>query len=254
MAKTILITGATSGLGKHIALTYAATNIHLVLTGRREALLKEVADECRAKGAEVTTSTVDVTDRAAMTTLIHDTHAKTPIHVVIANAGISGGTGDQSLEEFDQMHAIFETNVRGVINTILPALPLMIEQGFGHVAAVSSMAGYHGFPGAGAYCASKAAVKSLCESWRVKLKPDNIDVTCICPGFVETPMTDVNPYDMPFIMKPEKAARLVKKGLDNKKRMIAFPLPTRLGAWFISILPYALSDRFLAKTPVKPPQ
>ncbi len=250
--KTILITGASSGLGEALALRYAKDKKHLILTGRNAERLKNVAEKCREIGATAHDHIIDVADQHAMRKMILTENNFTPVDLVIANAGISGGTGDKNIESDQQTKAILDINIYGVLNTIEPLLPIMTKRQSGHIAAVSSLAGYHGFPGAGAYCASKAAVKSFCESWRVALKSDNVHVSCIMPGFVITPMTDANGFNMPLMITAEKAADLIVNRLAKKHKVIAFPWPTRLGSWFISILPAWISDRLLKNAPSKP--
>lgn len=250
--KTILITGASSGLGRALAHRYAKDKSRLILMGRNAVRLDAVAQDCIKNGAAVQTYVIDVADRDAMRTMILAENNIAPIDLVIANAGISGGTGDKNIESDQQTKAILDINIYGVLNTIEPLLPIMAKNRSGHIAAVSSLAGYHGFPGAGAYCASKAAVKSFCESWRVALRDDNITVSCIMPGFVITPMTDANGFEMPLMMTAEKAADLIVNRLAKKHKVIAFPWPTRLGSWFISILPAWITDRLLKNAPSKP--
>lgn len=251
----ILITGASTGLGRALALEYAAPDIDLYLCARSQDKLNETAQACEKKGANVQAKALDVSDRAALYGWFDDIKDQGSVDLVIANAGISGGSGANDLEGIEQADKIFAINLGGVLNTVYPAIDIMKNNSKGgQIAVVSSLAGYHGFPGAAAYSASKAAVKSFAESWRVALKDDNIHVSCIAPGFVDTPLTRVNPYKMPFLMRADKAARLIKKRLEAKKSMIAFPWPMRFMAWLLSILPYWISDRLLSNAPSKPTQ
>lgn len=248
---SILITGASSGIGEHVALGYAKEGSILFLCGRSKKRLEEVKESCEEKGATVYANVLDVTHRDQMKSWIEECDTTHPLDIVIANAGISAGMGKRKTEPQDQIEEIIGINVLGVTHTIMPAIPLMQKRKRGSIAIISSLAGYHGAPGSPAYCASKAAVKSFAESWRVLLRRDNIFVTCICPGFVKTPLTDVNKFHMPFLMKPEKAAKKIIKGIKNKKRMVAFPLIMRFSVWLMSVLPYWISDRIMAKTPNK---
>jgi short-subunit dehydrogenase len=246
----ILITGASSGLGRALAVEYAAPSRTLLLFGRNEARLNETASLCTAKGAQVRVAPVDVTDQFKMAARINDFDASYKIDLVIANAGISAGTGGGT-ENADQVRKIFNTNVNGVLNTVLPMIPRLKAKGGGQIAIISSLAGYRGMPGAPAYSASKAAVKAWGEGLRPDLRQHNIRVSVVCPGFVETPMTAINNFTMPFMLKPEKAAAIIRKGLERNKARIAFPFPMVRFIGLVAALPPHWTDGFLAKAPKK---
>jgi len=176
-----------------------------------------------------------------------------PVDLAIANAGISAGTGGDGESE-EQARRIFATNLDGVLNTIHPLLPGMLARGQGHIALVSSLAGYRGMPGAPAYSASKGAVRMLGEALRPELLPKGVAVTVICPGFVRTPMTAVNNFPMPFLMEADDAAQLIKRRLTRGPAQIVFPLPVYLGALLLSMLPVRLGGWLLARAPKKPSQ
>jgi len=154
----VLITGASSGIGEALALAYARPGVLLSLSGRDEARLSEVAAGVATRGASATETILDVRDRDATAAWAIDADQRRPVDLVIANAGISGGThgGPESAE---QTRAVFAVNLDGVVNTVLPLVPRMLERRAGQIALISSLAGHRGFPGAPAYCASKAAVK-----------------------------------------------------------------------------------------------
>jgi len=209
-----------------------------------------VAARCMERGATVRAAVVDVADRAAMADWLALVDRATPIDLCIANAGISGGTGRRGESE-EQARRIFSVNVDGVLNTIHPLIGPMTERGRGQLALVSSLAGFRGYPGAPAYCASKAAVKSYGESLRLDLRGAGIEVSVICPGFVKSRITDRNRFPMPFLMNADRAAWIIKRGLERNRGRIAFPLPTYLMAWTIAVLPSALADMLLAHTPAK---
>jgi len=249
--KHIVITGASNGLGKALALHYAAAGVTLSLSGRNEARLDDVAALCREKGADVNAQIIDVTNAKAMHEWLGGLDSALPVDLVIANAGISGGTGD-GIETTAQIRSIFDVNLTGVLNTIDPLLPFMLARKHGQIAIMSSLAGFRGFPGAPAYCASKAAVKSYGESLRGSLKHDGIAVNVICPGFVESAMTDVNDFPMPFKMSAERAAQIITKDLRKNKGRIAFPWPMLWMVRVLNILPDALTSRLLIHTPAKP--
>ena len=259
--RSVLITGASSGIGEALALAYAAPGVALALGGRDRGRLEQVAEACRAWGAAATAAIVNVTDADAMTRWIGEANDAAPFDLVIANAGISAGTGGKGgviRESGEQVRRIFAVNVNGVLNTILPALPLMAARNprdgvRGQIAIMSSLAAFRGFPGAPAYCASKAAVKIYGEALRGAFKRDGIEVSVICPGFVKSPMTTANPYPMPFLMDAGRAARLIKRRLARGSARIAFPLPLYALVWLIGALPPALTDPLLSRLPEKPP-
>ncbi|MCH7554944.1 MAG: SDR family NAD(P)-dependent oxidoreductase, partial [Proteobacteria bacterium] len=224
----------------------------LALTGRHEERLASIAGQCRERGARVATAALDVTDAAALEKWIAAMDAVRPLDLVIANAGISGGTDKAAGGEgASQARRIFAVNLHGVINTVMPAIALMRARGRGQIALMSSLAGFRGFPGAPAYCASKAAVKAWGESLRGSLARDGIAVSVICPGFVRSPMTDVNPFPMPLLMETRRAAALIKRRLARNHGRIAFPWPMYLLVWLIAALPPLLTDRLLARMPEK---
>ncbi|MCA1908829.1 MAG: SDR family NAD(P)-dependent oxidoreductase [Magnetospirillum sp.] len=247
---SILITGASSGLGEALALAYARQDVTLFLSGRDRQRLYAVADSCRAKGAEVHALVINVTQAVPMATWIKECDSIRPLDLVVANAGISAGTGGGGESE-DQTRAIFATNLDGVLNTVFPALSVMRPRRHGQIAIMASLAGFRGLPGAPAYCASKAAVKTWGEGLRGHLRPDDIRVSVICPGFVTTRMTAVNRFKMPFLMDAESAARIMVKGLAQNRGRIAFPWPMAFGAWLTAALPDRLMDAIGRRMPDK---
>jgi len=250
--KTILITGASSGIGAALADHYAQAGHRLVLGGRDAERLQAVADTCRKHGAEVHTQIVDVTARDIVWQWIIGFDKRFQLDLVIANAGISGGTGGTVLaQSLATSHHIFDVNLMGVINTLDPILPRMIERRSGQLVLISSLAGFAAWPGAPAYSASKAAVRFYGEALHTKLKPLGIKVNVVCPGFIKTPMTDGNAYSMPFLMTAEKAARIIATQLEKNPPRISFPLPTALIARAIGLLPPTLASVILAKSPEK---
>lgn len=253
LPKSIFITGATSGIGKALAQHYAGIGVTLFLSGRNAERLDAVAQLCTDQGADVHTAVIDVTDRDVLSDWIVKFDDIEPIDLVIANAGISGGTGGfNGAEPADQVRAIFDVNVTGVFNTIDPILPRMTARQSGQIAIMSSLASFSGWPGAPAYSASKGAVRFYGEALRGAMAEQNIKINVICPGFIRTPMTDVNDYDMPFMMDADKAAEIISKGLAKNKARIAFPWQTYFLAGFFGILPYGISSFFMNRTPKKP--
>ncbi len=262
----ILITGASSGIGAALARHYATASRRLILGGRNRERLEQTATTCRAAGADVETRVLDVTERDAMASWIADAFAAAPVDLVIANAGISGGTGgthgdDDSAppsESQSQVERILAVNVAGVVNTVFPAIAEMRKiprdgaAPRGQIAIMSSLAGFRGLPGAPAYGASKACVRSLGEGLRGLCARHDIRVNVICPGFVESPMTDINPYPMPFLMPADKAARIIARRLAKDRARIAFPWRLWAIVWLLNVLPVGLTDRLVARMPEKP--
>jgi short-subunit dehydrogenase len=251
MTRGIFITGASSGLGAALARAYADPSSHLFLAGRDLSRLEEVAASCRGRGAAATPIVVDVTDRDAIAQAIGDADDRVALDVVIANAGVSGGTSGGRGEKDDQVRRIFAINVDGVINTVLPAVARMERRRHGQIALMASLAGYRGQPGAPAYAASKAAVKVWGEGLRGNLAARGIGVTVLCPGFVATPMTAVNRFPMPFLLTADKAAALMRKAIDGNRARLAYPWPMAALAWLLATLPPAWIDPLLTRLPGK---
>lgn len=247
--KTILITGASSGLGREFALQYAAAENTLFLTGRNEERLARVGRECLDRGGRVEFKSMDITDARAVSEWVLNCDRSSPVDLAIANAGVSGGSA--AGEGTDQVKTIFATNVDGVINTIQPLLPKMKERRRGQLAIVSSLASFRGMPGAPAYSASKAAVRVYGEALRGLLYAYGVEVTVVAPGYIKTPMTESNAFFMPFLMGADRAVRIIKKRLAKNPARIAFPLPMYLAVWLLGALPPWLTDPVLRKMPKK---
>lgn len=250
MIKNVLITGASSGLGAALVEVYAQKGAVLFLCGRNEARLAEVAEKARGLGATVHPKLLDVTDGSATRAWIEESHQTAPLDLVIANAGISAGTGDGT-ETPAQSAAIFATNLGGVLSTVQPAAEAMKKRGFGQIAIMSSLAGFRGIAGAPSYCASKAAARVYGEALRDELLPYGVVVSVICPGFVETPMTGKNGFPMPFLMKADRAAQIMKRGLDRGAARIAYPWRMAALIWLIAALPPAWTETILSRLPRK---
>lgn len=247
---SILITGASSGLGEALARAYARPGVCLFLSGRDRQRLHDTADACRALKAEVHALVINVTQAVPMATWIKQCDGVRPLDLVIANAGISAGSGGQ-VESETQARAVFATNLDGVLNTVFPAMDIMRRRRHGQIALMASLAGYRGLPGAAAYCASKAAVKVWGESLRPSLAQDGVRLSVICPGFVESRITAANKFHMPFLMSADQAATLMIRGLAANKGRIAYPWPMALGAWATMALPDRVMEWIGGKLPRK---
>ncbi|MBN66278.1 MAG: short-chain dehydrogenase [Rickettsiales bacterium] len=252
IAEHIIITGASSGLGAALAKAYAGHGIVLGLTGRNEPRLSEVAETCRANGAEVHTCTIDVRDDEALHDWMVAFDAQHPVDLVIANAGISGGTSGQT-ESAHQTKQLLDVNIRGVANTVLPLVEAMKERGKGQLAIMSSVASFVAYPGAPAYCASKAAVRVWGEALGGSLAKHNIIVSVICPGYIRTPMTDKNDFPMPLLLEAEEAAFRIKNALEEEKLRIAFPLGLYWMAQLAMCIPRPLRNYIFTRMPAKTP-
>lgn len=252
VSKVIVITGASSGIGQALAEHYAGAGIVLGLTGRNQARLDAVSLICQEKGAHVIASVLDVTDRQKMAQWLLALDDEYPIDLVIANAGISAGTGGVLVgEDPAQVRHVFDVNLNGVLNTVEPVQGRMLARGSGQIALMSSLAGYRGWPGAPAYCGSKAAVKVYGESLRGVLKKTGIHVNVVCPGFVKSRITACNEFPMPFLIEARVAAKIIAKGLKKDKGRIVFPLIPSFISWFFMVLPDALSQYILSFSPDK---
>jgi short-subunit dehydrogenase len=250
--RSILITGASSGIGQALAFSYAREGRFLFLTGRHTKRLEETAAICRTKGAIANFKSIEITDTNEMYKWITEIGSTRTIDLVIANAGISLGSATSDVvETAEQINNIFYTNFNGTLNTILPALEHMRKHGEGQIALMSSMASFRGLPGATAYCSAKAAIRVFGEGLKISAADSGIDISVICPGYVKTPMTAENDFYMPFIMTPESAANRIKKGLAQKKSRVAFPKRMYFLLWFIQLLPIALMDMIISKLPRK---
>jgi len=220
------------------------------LSGRNEKRLQEVKKTCQELGANVDVQIIDVCDLLATRNWIKNINKNHKIDLIIANAGISAGT-QGGPESFDQVQKIFKTNIDGVLNTIQPAIEIMKDQGFGQIAIMSSLAGFRGLPSSPAYSASKSCVRVYGEALRGNLCKFGIKVNVICPGYIKTPMTDVNDFPMPFLISVEKAAQIIKKGLEKNKSRIAFPFPFYFIVWFVTLLSNKIIDPIFKRLPGK---
>lgn len=242
--RSIVLTGASSGIGAALACDYAAEGVRLALIGRNGARLASVADNCRGKGADVDAAAIDITERPVFEEWLRTQDDRRSIDLVIANAGVALERG-RDLADGEPLRRTMAINVDGTLNTILPLLPAMRARRAGQIGIVSSLAGFFGLPRAAGYNASKAAGRVLAETLRIQLKADNIGVSAICPGFVESGITRDNDIPMPFLMTAERASAIIRRGLANNRARIAFPLPTKAMVWLGMALPGGLTSRLL---------
>jgi short-subunit dehydrogenase len=249
--RSILITGASSGIGAALARAYAAPGIHLALCGRDIARLAAVADLCRERGAEVIETCLDVTEATAVAAWIDNVDRASPLELVIANAGVQGGLWrDGAGETLGELHRVMEINFGGVSNTVHPVLPAMRRRRRGQIALIASLAALRGLPFSPGYCASKAAVSVYGEALRSWLAPEGIGVSVILPGFVETRLSDTVRGPKPLILPPECAAAIIRRGLAKGRRQIAFPYTLYLSMQLMRALPAGLVDPILRRVTV----
>jgi short-subunit dehydrogenase len=254
-AKRILITGASSGIGRALSLRYAAPSASLALFGRDAERLESVARDCRGMGADVETFAVDVRDRNAMQASVEEAHERQPIDLLIANAGVATGLSPgQILENPEAVRGTFAINVLGVFNTVEPAILPMCERGRGHIAMVGSMAGVRGLPYSPAYCATKAAVHLYADSLRGVLAQHGVNVSLIVPGFVETPMSARTKSWQPGAISDQAAAEIIARGLARGRAVIAFPLFVYYAMRLFTILPPRLVDSVMSRIRAEVPQ
>lgn len=246
----VVITGASSGIGLALARHYGARGATLGLTARRKDELQRLAETLSCP-CEIYVA--DVRDAQAMqAAAAHFMERHGAPEIVIANAGVSRGNLTDHPEDLQVFQAILDTNTVGMAKTFHPYIAAMRQARRGTLVGIASVAGYRGLPGASAYSASKAAAISYLESLRVELRGSGINVITICPGYVDTPMTEKNPYPMPFILSAETAARKIAGIIARKKPFAVIPWQMAVVARLLKILPNALYDRLVANAPHKP--
>ncbi|MCX2559872.1 SDR family NAD(P)-dependent oxidoreductase [Acetobacter farinalis] len=255
---SILITGASSGLGHSLALTLARPGRRLFLGGRNAERLTETARQCISRGAAAEIRLCDVTHRSAMEEWVQGTGG---LDMVLACAGITGGTRrppapDMAPYEPDaQVRQMFATNVEGVLNTVLPALRLMLTQpraqdGLrGRICAISSVAGVVSYPGTPAYSAAKAAVDRFMVATGGNMKQAGILLSSVVCGFLNTPMVARNRFPMPGLMDVDNASRRILRGLRRNERRIVFPHWLVAGSRFMDLLPIRLAEAYYTNQP-----
>jgi len=245
----VFITGASSGIGEAFARHYAAQGATLGLVARRGELLQQLA---ASLDTPVATYAVDVRNADALAHAADDFIQRHGVpDIVIANAGVSRGTLTEQKEDTAAFKAILEINVLGLLHTFQPFIAGMKTRGEGTLAGIASIAGIRGLPGAGAYSASKAAAISYLESLRVEMQQYGIHVTTIAPGYIKTPMTDVNAYSMPFLMDADVAAAKMAKAIANKRRFVVVPWQMGWLARFMRFIPPLMWDWAMKNAPKK---
>ncbi|MDO8412347.1 MAG: SDR family oxidoreductase [Gallionellaceae bacterium] len=250
MALRIVISGASSGLGRALAQCYLAQGAVLGLMARRADLLQSLSEQFPH---QVYYYPVDVRDEAAMRQAAHDFIARVGVpDIVIANAGVSAGTLTDYAQDNGVFQQVMDINMLGMVKTFQPFLTAMRVAGQGKLVGIASVAGFRGLPGAGAYSASKAAAISYLESLRVELRDSGVRVITICPGYVRTPMTAINPYPMPFILPADVAAQRIARVIACGKSFAVVPWQMGIVGQVLKLLPNWLYDFLFSKAPHKP--
>lgn len=230
--KCVWLTGASSGIGEALAYELARRGAKVAITARRREILEGMVATISAAGGKAYSFPGDVLNLDEMKRIvasIEDTVG--PIDIAIPNAGTHLFTKPEQFDSAEYL-SIMQLNFGGVLHCLEAVIPRMVLRGKGYLAPVASLAGYRGLPRAAAYGASKSALIHFLESIRFHLQPKGITISIVNPGFVKTPLTDKNDFYMPFLISPEKAARIICNGIERGKRTIAFPVPF---SWIVAL-------------------
>jgi short-subunit dehydrogenase len=243
----VFITGASSGIGQALAWRYYQAGYALALVARRGVAIQSWADARQFSPERCRVYAADVSDPTSIVAAAQACLARQGLpDVVIANAGISVGMDTRQREDIEVMSRVFATNNIGMAATFQPFVAPMVRRGHGTLVGIASVAGVRGLPGHGAYCASKAAVISYCESLRGELKRSGIRVVTLSPGYIDTPLTRANRYAMPFLMKPERFAEKAFEAIAAGASYRVIPWQMGVLGKLLRVLPNWLFDRVLA--------
>jgi len=255
MTRLVFITGASSGIGQALALRFYQAGYRLALAARRTEEVKSWASALNMMPKSYEIYSADVSDTASIVAAGQACVASQGVpDVVIANAGISIGMDSAIRADLDVMARTFATNTLGVAATFHPFIDAMTQRGSGALVGIGSVAGIRGLPGHGAYCASKAAVIAYCESLRGELKASGVKVVTICPGYIDTPLTQKNSYSMPFLMPSEAFADQAFAAVEAGVSYRVIPWQMGVVAKLLRLLPNAVFDKALSGRARKPRQ
>ncbi|MEQ1590166.1 MAG: SDR family oxidoreductase [Gallionella sp.] len=249
-ALRVFITGASSGLGLALTRHYLKQGAIVAAIARRGELLRPLSTEFPD---QIFCYPLDVRDAVAMQHAARDFIARVGCpDIVIANAGVSIGTLTEYAEDNGNFQQLMDTNAVAMMKTFQPFVALMSESRNGFLVGIASVAGFRGLPGASAYSASKAAAISYLESLRVELRNSGVKVVTVCPGYIKTPMTNINPYPMPFILEADEAAKRIAHVIQRQKSFAVIPWQMGLIGIALKYLPRWLFDRLFVNAPRKP--
>ena len=243
---TIMITGASQGIGASLAYQYAQPGIRLMLVARNAEKLAHVRKHCMNLGAVVISKSIDISNKQVFADWIESIDTDYPIDLLITSAGITlASNPNGSLESLKESQQLIDTNLVGTLNAVNPIAERMRARRKGQIAMISSLAAYYGMPVNPIYSASKAAIKSYGEALRGLLKDQGVKVSVVCPGFVETDLSQQFPGKRPFMISADKAARLIAEGLKKDKAIIAFPATLAVGMKCLQLLPFPIASFFM---------
>lgn len=235
--KTILITGASGAIGGALAKIYAKSDTTLILHGRDSQLLENIANECKSLGAEVKLVTLDLRDSAAILTWVQNDLIQNNLpNLVFVNAGVSSNNSKSNGEIWENVENVLDINIKSIFALLHNLIPAMKQRGSGQIVLISSLAAYYGLPNTPSYSASKAAIKTYGEALRVWLSP-TIKVNVVMPGDIKSKMFEEMEGPAGFLMHPNKAAMIIKRGVEKNVAKITFPFPINFGAWLLTIIP-----------------
>lgn len=244
----VVLTGASSGIGAALALTYAEPGRTLGLIARNKERLAATANACESRGAKVLTASLDVTEAAPLASWVRDFDAVTPVEVLIANAGVSGGRRpDGAFEDLETAIRQLRINLEGAVNSVDAILQPMRRRRHGHIVLMSSLSGLRALPDAPAYSASKSGLLGYGAALRGSLRPEGIRVTVVCPGFVTSPMSQRYLGARPGELSAERAARIIRRGVERGKARVVFPWHLGVAMRASHLLPTILSDAIMRR-------
>lgn len=244
--KHVVITGVTGGLGSAIAKTYAEKGVHLSLLGRKMDELNSIAVTCQRLGATASCYHADVTETDNLITLLNIIDDEKVVDLIVANAGIVNFLSQKNSEEtWNEIRKLLAVNLSGAIATISPFIDRMKKRKGGQIALISSISAYHGMEVMPSYCASKAGLKAYGEALRALLCKDGVKVSVVLPGFIKSNMSNQFLCSKPFLITADKAASIIKSGLEKNKPRIIFPFFMSIGMKLLTLLPCDFSNFIL---------
>jgi short-subunit dehydrogenase len=251
-SKLVFVTGASSGIGQALTARFYRAGYRVAMVARHEAPMREWATAAGWSDARCGIYAADVTQVDSVLVAARDCIVRQGLpDVVIASAGISVGMDTAIREDLDVMARVFAINNVGMAASFHPFLEGMRARGSGSLVGIASVNGIRGFPGHGAYCASKAAVISYCESLRGELRGTGVRVTTLCPGYIDTPLTQGNRYDMPFLKQPDAFAQRAYRAIEAGDSYRVIPWQMAIVAGVLRLLPDKAFDRLFAGRPRK---